>query len=638
MSDRNGDTYNYNVSNNYFGPEPLLKSPRATPRRVADDQLKRLQREFARPDGMGEAFDVLTGEHTVILHGEPGSGRTSAARVLLCELPPDGGMYLELTPEAPETVADRWLSPDLVGGHDRMLLDLSATDERTWYAVHEELSDFRHEVLRRGAFLALVLPSPFEEGLSPQFAQFRRRIGRPDGWEAVNRHLWLAGVHGNVRGLAPPALRTYLDSGPPMRDLARLAERIGTAARGPGNFASWCEAALAAQTDRTRDVADAVGRLRKGRQRALFLTTAMLEGARAEAVHRATNLLVDEAGSAHDERPLLEHKRLSLRLETVGAEAGPDARVRFTEPGFAKAARRLFWTDLPDIREPLGHWLTKVLKVRELEEPDSAEAVARFTDLCLSTHELERLTGLVEQWTLDSAHRGTEVRAAAHLLRHGIEDEQWNSRFRSAIYDWSTGRLPKHLREVLVEVCTKVMSIHHPEPALVRLHHLARNEPHPGVVARQGLLALVNQEVRLQRRLLARLATTQSERHHRADADLFLDLTELPDSFLLTAPTREWLTVCWRMAFDLLDPGRWADRTVRWLATADHVDDKDLAEAILSILVDASDTNYPVLSRIYADARRSVSPELASRLLQSINTAQRARFTRGAPDLEVSAS
>ncbi|MGW4755756.1 hypothetical protein [Streptomyces chartreusis] len=635
MSDRNGDTYNVN---NYFGSEqqPLLKPPPAPPKRVADDQLRRLQQEFARPDGMGEAYDVLVGERTLILHGEPGSGRASAARVLLCELPRDSGTYHELTPEAPEVGTGPWLSPDLIDERDRMLLDLSATDERTWCAVHDELSGFRYEVLRRHAFLALVVPGRFGERLSPQFTQFRREIGRPDEWEAVNRHLWLAGVHENVRDLAPPALRTYLDSGPRMRDLARLAERIGTAARGPGDFSAWCEAALAAQTDRTRDVADAVRRLRKGRQRALFLTTAMLEGARAEAVHRATSLLVDEAGSAHDERPLLEHKGLSLRLETVGAEAGPDARVRFTEPGFAEAARRLFWNDLPDVREPLGNWLTKALKVRGLDESDSAEAVARFTDLCLSTHEFERLTKLVERWTLDSAHRGTEVRAAAQLLQHGIEDERLNTRFRSAIYQWSTGRPSKHLREVLVEVCAKVMSIHHPEPALVRLHHLTRNEPHPSTVAREALLAYVNEDVRLKRRLLARLATTQSERHHRADADLFLYLTELPRSFLLAAPTREWLTVCWRMAFNLLDPGRWAVCTTRWLTTADH--DDDLAEATLSILVDASDTSYPVLSRIYADARRSVSPELASRLLNSINTAQRARFTRVAPDLEVSPS
>ncbi|QOV39633.1 hypothetical protein IM697_15300 [Streptomyces ferrugineus] len=633
MSDRNGDTYNV-----YVGTEPLLRTPPSTPRRVADDQLARLQQQFARPDGMGAAYDVLAGEHTVILHGEAGSGRSSAARVLLCELPQGRGTYHELTPEEPEVPSGQWLSLDLVGEQDRMLLDLTSVDERTWRKVHDELSGFRHEVLAQGAFLALVLPRPFEEQLGPQFTQFRRKIGRPDAWEAVNRHLWLAGVHESVRDLAPPALRTYLDSGPPLRDVGRLAERIGVAARGPGDFASWCEAALAAQKDRTRDVAEAIQGLRKGRQRALFLTAAMLEGAPAEAVHRATNLLVDEAGSTHDDRPLLEHKGLSLRLETVGAELDSDARVHFTEPGVAEAARHRFWTDLPDVREPLNNWLVKALRLRGLDESDLAELVARFTDLCVSTDDTERLTKLVERWTRDSAHRATEVRAAAHLLKRGLENERSGGEFRSRIYAWSTGRPSKHLRDVLVEVCAKVMSVHHPEPALVRLHHLARNESHPSVVARRALLDHVSQDVRLQRRLLARLATAQAERHHRADADLFLDLTGLPDGFLLTAPPREWLTSCWRMAFDLLTPNRWARCTTRWLVTADRTKGEALVEAALSILVDASDMRYPVLSRIYADARRTVSPDLASHLLQSINTAQRARFTHRAPDLEESPS
>ncbi|MFJ8536715.1 hypothetical protein [Streptomyces sp. NPDC093591] len=640
MSDRNRDIYHTSVHNHFGAAEqqPLLNAPPAAPRRVADDQLVRLQRQFARPHGINAAYDVLAGEHTVILHGTPGSGRNSAARVLLCELPRDGGTYHELTPEKPETTSGRWLSLDLVGEQDRMLLDLSSSDERTWQAVEGELSEFRYEVLRKGAFLALVPPHQFEEQLSPQFAQFRREIGRPDAWEALNRHLWLVGVRKSVRGLAPPALHTYLDAGPPMHELARLAERIGVAARGQGDFAAWCETALAAQTDRTRDVTEAVQRLRKGRQRALFLAIAMLDGARPEAVHRATNLLVDEAGSAHDDRPLLEHKALSLRLETVGAEPGSDSRVRFAQPGFAAAARRHFWTDLPDVRKPLSAWLNKALKLRELDETDRAKLVVRFTDLCLSTGEFEQITRIVERWTQDSSHRPTEVRAAAHLLKHGVEDEQWHGDFRSKIYDWSIGQPPKHLREVLVEVCAKVMSIHHPEPALVRLHHLARNEPHPGVVARRALLDYVNQDVRLKRRLLARLATTQAERHHRADADLFLDFAGFPDDFLLAAPTRQWLTTCWRMAFDLLPPPRWAPCTTNWLATADQVDCEQLVEAALTILVDAADARYPVLSRIYADARRTVSPELASRLLRSIDTAHRARFTPRAPDLEVSPS
>lgn len=619
----------YNVHPGAAGA--FLTAPAATPRRVAEDQLLHLQREFARPPGINAAYDVLAAEHTVIVHGARGTGRSSAARVLLCELPRDG-TYHELTPEKPESGPGRWLSPDLVGQRDRMLLDLSEVDERMWQAVHEELSDFRHAVLAKSAYLALVLPERHQNQLSSQFTKFSRGIERPDGLEALVRHLRLAGVDEDVRRIAPPALLEHLETEPPMRELALLARRIADA-RGPGSdFATWCETAIEAQKNRAQDAAEAVAQLRKGRQRALLLAAAMLHGARAETVHRATNLLVEEAGSAHDDRPLLEHKGLSTRLKAVGAELDPDSRVCFGSPDFAEATRRHFWIDLPDVRDPLNRWLSKAIAL--LDPTDLARLVENFTDLCVFTRDFERLAALLDDWTRDGATRTTEVRAAAHLLKRGVENEQSNSEFRARIYGWSTTRQTKNRREVLAEVCEKVMSIHHPEAALVRLHHLARGEPHPGF-ARVSLFRYVNQDSRLQRRLLARLATAQTSLHHRADADLFLGLEALPDDFLLTATTREWLTTCWRMAFGLLEPRRWLPCATTWLSTADAVDDAALVDAALNILVAASELSYPVLSRVYADARRTVSPRLASRLLESITLAQRARLAPQSPDPEV---
>lgn len=615
------DVYNVHLS----ASEAFLTAPVATPRHVAEDQLMQLQREFARPPGINAAYDVLAAEHTVIVHGARGSGRSSAGRVLLCELPRDG-TYHELTPEEPESGSGRWLSPDLVGERDRMLLDLSEVDERMWQAVHEELSDFRHAVLAKSAYLALVLPERHQHQLSSQFTKFSRGIERPDGLEALVRHLRLAGVDEDVRRIARPPLLEHLETKPPMRELALLARRIA-GARGPGNFATWCETAIKAQRNRAHDAAETVAQLRKGRQRALLLAAAMLHGARAETVHRATNLLVEEAGSAHDERPLLEHKGLSTRLKAVGAELDPDSRVCFSSPDFAEAARRHFWVDLPDVRDPLNRWLGKAIAL--LDPTDLARLVENFTDLCVFTRDFERLAALVDDWTREGAPRTTEVRAAAHLLKRGVENEQSNSEFRARIYGWSTNRPTKNRRVVLAEVCEKVMSIHHPEAALVRLHHLARGEPHRGF-ARESLFRYVNQDSRLQRRLLARLATAASQ-HHRADADLFLNLTALPDDFLLTATTREWLTTCWRMAFGLLEPRRWLPCATTWLSTADAVDDVALVDAALNILVAASELSYPVLSRVYADARRTVSPRLASRLLESITLAQRARLAPQSP-------
>ncbi|MEV0218881.1 hypothetical protein [Streptomyces sp. NPDC050704] len=634
MSDRFRDLY-LNVFE--ATQQSLLKTPAAVPRRVAENQLIRLQRRFARPEGINAAYDVLATDHTVILHGEPGSGRSSAARVLLCELPHGKGTYHELAPEQPKENA-AWLSPDLIGEEDRMLLDMSATDIAVWSAVHKELPGFHHELLRKGAFLAIVLPHRFEERPSTDFVH--KKIGRPSEWEAAVRHLRLSGLGDTIWQKDRGVLCGHLDSHPPMREVARLTDLIVEARAadpGQGTFATWCETAIAALTDRDRQVADLLPDLEEGRQRALLLTAAMLDGARAEAVHRATAMLLENVGSEQDSRPLLEHNGLSQRLSVVHAKMGDDARVRFTELGFAQAARRHFWTNLPDVRAPLGKWLGKVLKLHELTETDRERLVGRFTEMCLGTGNTKDLLTLIDLWTRDDAPRATEVRAAAHLLGKSIEDETYGSDFRRLTREWSTSRPTKNRREVLVEVCEKVMSIHHPEAALVRLHHLARNEPHRGV-AREALLRYVGQDSRLQRRLLWRMATAQSSRHHRRDADLFLDFSDLPDDFLLASATREWLTRCWRMAFDLHTPERWAPCAHHWLATADAVGDSDLSGSALDILVNAAASRYPVLSRVYADARRSVSPTLSAQLLRTINRAQTAYFSQRSPDLEASPS
>lgn len=617
--------------------QALLKTAGASPRRVAYDQLTRLRRQFARPEGINTAYEVLTSQHTLFLHGEPGSGRCSAAKVLLCELPPGKGTYHELVPEIGEGEPTS-LSPDLIGEEDRMLLDLSAVDETVWSTVHKDLSDFRHALLRKRAFLAVVLPYGFEAPLSTEFV--RTQIGRPFGSEAVARHLRSHLMDDSVWRPLPQVLHAFLDTRPPMRDVARLAERIAaawTTAGGQGDFASWWKAAIEAQTDRSREVALLVEKLSEGRQRALLLTTAMLHGARAEAVHRGATALLAEVGSDGDGRPVLERTGLSQSLDGIAARIGADACVHFDQGKFAAAARQHFWTNMPDVRAPLKTWLSEALTLRELTDTDREQLVRRFTDLCISTGDKEPLAALVARWTRDGAHRANEVRAAAHLLKRAINSEEFGSTFRGAIYGWCTSRPTTNLREVLVEVCEKVMSLRHPEAALVRLHHLARREPHPGV-ARDGLLRCANQDARLQRLLLARLATAQSSQYHRPDADLFLGLTDLPDAFLLTASTRAWLTTCWGAVFDLVPAQRWVPCVRHWLVSADRVTDRRLAESALNILIESAAARYPVLSRIYADARRDVSPSLASRLLEAINRAQRAHFAQRSPELEVAPS
>ncbi|MEU7577796.1 hypothetical protein AB0B50_09375 [Streptomyces sp. NPDC041068] len=612
-----------------FTADNLLKTPPTARRRVAESQLRHLQRQFARPPHINSAYDVLESRSILFLDGAPGSGRSSAARVLLRELPHSTGTYHELTTESDEGKGPPRLSPDNIGERDRMLLDLSAADESLWNTVQAQLWDFYHAVQKKQAHLAVVLPARQQGQLAPEFLAFRKKIERPDGMDVIVRHLRCGGLDTRICDPPPPVLLSFVEKEPPMRELALLADRIltvRTAEHARGTFDAWCAQAVAAQTDRGPEVASLVPHLRKGPQRALLLASALLHGARSEAVHEATAALLSAVKAPVEVRPLLEHPGLDERLEKIDAAADKNSRVTFDRLGFAHAVRRHFWTTRPDLRTPLRTWVAAVLSRPELADTDRDNLVRRFTDLCLSTHDTEELIALVKSWTHDSA-RKDQLRAAAQLLERSVPSEACGGELRHQLYEWSTRQLSDSLRHVLAEVCEKVMSVRHPEAALVRLHHMARHERPPGVV-REALLRYVTndpEDLRLHRRLLYRLTVASSDSHRRPDADLFLDLTaptRLPKPFLRSSNTRSWLTTGWASVFDRAERQRWSACADAWISAADATKDRAIADKLLDVLVGAAGSRYAILNRLYASARTHAHPDLSALLLRKISAAQ----------------
>ncbi|NGO11317.1 hypothetical protein G5C60_27865 [Streptomyces sp. HC44] len=613
---------NINISSGAQSDDPLLTRP-ASPRRVAEAELRRLQQRFARPPGINTAYDTLERERTVFLRGAAGSGRSSAARVLLRELPHGVGTYHELGPEPEED-----LSPEFIGEEDRMLLDLSAVDQEQWKRVHERLFDFRKELVDKRAYLAVVLPQPYESQLAEDFLPLRGTVNRPDGLEVLVRHLRAAGIDTRRCWPAPAFLLRHLDTQPPIRELARLADLVREAweaCHRSGEFADWCTQALAEHTDRSAEVEVFFPQVRKGPQRALLLTAALLHDASADAVHRATMVLQEVQEIPKDVRPALQHNGLNERLKKVGAGVGRTSAVRFETPGFDRAVRRYFWVNLPDLRPSLQVWLTRVLSLHDLTDTDRENLVLRFTRLCLDTGGTAELFRLAKSWTGADADQ-IHLRAAAQLLGEGVGNEKTGQEFRSQIYEWSTKQLTDGLRRALVEVCEKVMSVHHPQQALVRLHHMARREPGPARPARDALLRSATEDPGLQRRLLYRLVHYRSAAHEQADIGLFLDLTEpsrLPRALLSGASTRRWLTSCWTTTFERASADYWLRYTKAWINAADTADTPGVANRLLDVLVDAAVPRYQVLSSLYATARTTASRELADDLLRRVNEAQR---------------
>lgn len=633
---RPGTTNNFRDQFNVLFAQAPSSTP-TSPRQVAEQQLRHLQRRFARPRDLNDAYATLEEHNIVFLDGAPGNGRTSAARVLLRELPRGTGIYHEIAPvkagRSPEI-----LSPGLIGEEDRMLLDLSAAEESLWMQYHERLLGFHKILADKRAHLAVVLPHPYADQLSPDFTGYRRQVNRPDEMAVVSSHLRAHGVTVGRRGPAPPALREYLAIHPPMRELARLADLILEARKAlhPGSaFTNWCDLAIAAQTARAEDVDSFVIGLRKGSQRALLLSVAMLHGAPADVIHQATALLQKLLDIPQDDRPLLEHKGLIERLHKVGATRDDTACVHFEKLRYDHAVRRHFWLNMPDLRAPLRQWVDQVLVLPQLPDVDHRRLVVRFAELCMAT-DRDEMFRAASDWAekRDSGATRAYMRAAAELLGWGVQNEDVSQVFRSTIYSWSKQSITAGLRQVLIAVCAHVMSVRYPEQAVVRLHHLARREPPSDHRARDVLVEYVLQDLRLQLYLLYRLFVfpPANVRDKEFDARLFLDLVAVPTSppyaVLRNPVTRDWLTGCWAAVFRHLDRAVWPPHAKHWISSAKGSDDPTLVRHALNVLVDAAADSYPALRQVYATARAFLTAEEAGLLLSRIQEAQRAGLPR----------
>ncbi len=634
-----GDQTN-NINNNYYYPADLVNDARGwSPRRVAEEDLDWLYQRFVHPTGFAQARDELDREGTVLLDGPPGSGRTSAARMLLHELRDGAGAFHDVAPEDEERKRARSLNSTDVGDRDRLLLDFSNSGEQFWADIQRELPEFRATVRERGAHLVVVLPTSTLVPTAQELARHRVMIAPPQQSRVLRTYLRNAGLSPETTGETPAVLADFLSRKRPIRELALLADlifRASTAHNGADDFARWCELACGAVEDRAQEVARLVTRLRKGPPRALLLVTAMLHEAHADAVHRGTDALLRAVGGPPDERPLLERADLAQRLARIGAAPGPDSRVCFTELGYDSAIRSHFWRYLPEVRRPLGAWVADAIGMPELGAKDRDALVQRFSDQCLSTSGQGQLAEVVRRWAAAAGRE--QLRAATKALECGLQHEEQGGSFRQLIYDWSRESLTPGLTSVLVGVCAEVMAVRYPGQALVRLHHLARRQ-RDGTSAREALLELAAPDQRLRRLMLARLVPTSAwaERYWRTDTDLFLALAD-PDplttpglvarALIAEATVRGDLVRCWSAVFETRAHQDWTPQVRRWLGAA--VEDERYGDLLLSTLVEGCGVHGRHLARLYVvtrdwvrgpenDPRRGV---VAERLRRKIDAAQ----------------
>ncbi|WP_251019432.1 hypothetical protein [Streptomyces sp. ISL-11] len=589
---------------------------------------------------MGKARATLTDTGTVILDGPPGSGRTSAARVLLREYHRDSGVFHELLPDEEDELSLH--DPALVETGDQLLLDLSAADDHQWSAARADLPALRKAVHERHAHLVIVMPHGGI--LDPDLQHYRVEVRRPPGLHVLRRHLRMHGVPYEQYIQPDVAVTEFLREERPMREIADFADLVRRAretARPDEGFAQWCATAKKARDDRRREVTALVAKLREAPQRALLIAVSMLHGAHADVIHRAAQLLLRALDSPPEEIPLLQRNDLAQQLGEISADTGPDGHVRFTELDYDSAIRAHFWDHMPDLRHHLGTWAASVV---DLNDPHMVPAVrdglvARVAGQYLRTGRGDGLASLAERWSSEAVSRA-RLEAAVHALTCGLNDPAHDREFRERIYQWCAHRrLRGEFAQVLVQICADVLAASHPDQALLRLYYLARRE-RDTTRALQALCDLASSSRRLRRRLLDRLARSDLS---PPDLGIFLRAC---DPVPLTDPSgasralveeqgvQGSLTTCWHAVLAELPRATWQPHAERWLHWATD-DTGHRGELLLDLLVSAAERceerRGEIFAELYASARDAErtaqggparSVETTELLLHKISVAQ----------------
>ncbi|MFD7121481.1 hypothetical protein [Streptomyces sp. NPDC056641] len=638
------------MNERYQVPGSLARDSRGrTPRTVATQDLLWLYERFEPPVGFEDAVEKLKMRGTVLLEGKKGDGRNAAARMLLRRLPHEQGPVQELLLGEEERNSSLLLDHGLVGDEDRLLLDLSEKDEECWRRVREELSSFRASVQQRQAGMVLILPPGMGHLLTSELADLRYVISRPPGMELdiIKRHMRSGGIDPTLADPPRGALKDFLDPSPSLSDVATFAQYLCRAAADGGSFDVWCHLALDAFRGQPVHAARLLRVVRKGAPRALLVATAMLHEARGDAVHRSASLLLAAVDPTAQTRPALQHRPLSERLTDIEARTDDNGRVTFTGLEIDAALRTRVWHDLPDLRGPLRDWVGEVVSLPELDEPDRDALVGRFAEQSFASRRPDDLIILSQRWSRTPGNL-PQLRAAACALSHGLHNREYGAKFRKRILHWSTSQhLSMAQRRVLVEVCHEDMAVRHPHAALVRLHHLARREK-PSGLAVDALVQLVDDDHRLRRRILARLARAlasaagpNTKEFLTEDTDLFLRFgvpEQLSDYGARSRPliaesaVRNDLVAGWSTVFGTLLAERWTGLAHRWLNAA--CTPSPFAEHFLDVLVSACRQRGDQLGMLYRVGRRWAAAQpiqdartqaLPGRLFLKISDALRAQ-------------
>ncbi len=444
-----GTVYAAGTQNIYQGNEFV------DPRPATEVELRACDSGWFVPPSAGwaEAGRQLAEHRFLVLVGEHGSGRRTAALRLLVEHCPPGQQIWILEPE--------WTQPRArhlpAGAKDcGYLLDLSELSSepprpelgeqlRSWAWTHETY-------LIVTITMAGWQDSRWRASLQAAAVELRS----PDARLLVENELRAHGAWRRVPLLDDAAFADIWASSPKAEDACRLAEIIMSATElvDPKlvvdeyrDWTSWIDDTLPNDLD----------------ARLMFWSCAFCDGGSRKSILRMTESLHAQIlGKPRTPAEILVAASTSKRLKSASLDS-TDGVVRHdsTRHGLAAAVRRHLWSEYEDQLEPLRAWALELTET--LPAQDAALVTESLLGLMIQFRDDTLLTGL-----RDKAARKRDSRVL-DMLSDAALDPRFGAHVRSRLYTWLTGNPTPGVIDAVTEVCGGPLGVHKPKVALVRL-------------------------------------------------------------------------------------------------------------------------------------------------------------------------
>ncbi|WP_290055817.1 hypothetical protein [Amycolatopsis solani] len=572
-----GDQYNHFV----------LEMRRRRPAQfVASDHIQWLAERFVWPEPL--TAGALRESHTLVLTGPEGSGRRSAALMCLTEKAVlDAGRLRELPDRSEED--ELALDPADIRPGERLLLDLTQTDDRHVEELRRELEGFRAAVDDQDARLVVVIRRGQRNLLPDSLLATVTPIERPPGHKVFEAYLAAEGFRLTEPVPALESLDPFLAASP-MHEVVELASLTAAAARRSGRSGSvveWAREAVAAHSERDEQASALFRDNQDPGLRALLVVAAFLPGATLDAMVEAEGAFSRLVDLPREEKHVLDGAYLAERMAKVRLHTDGRKAVEFKDLALDKAVRTHFWTYFPELRDKMSEWVAAVTSLPGVAAPAAAALADHYADQVLATGPVSPLQDLARRWSAN----GDQKALALQVLDAGLQHTTYSPEFRKFVYHRArTPNTEAGFAEVLIEACTETIAPERPTQAMVRLHYFTgHHEPSVRALARQRLLTLVRDRG-FERWFLHRLATVSAR---PTDSALLLAL-DIPARLAAERSAKTNLRVLWHR---LLEEG---------ISTLPEASVQRWLDQHPALLVEACDGQVRLLSTLYAFARDQV--------------------------------